>query len=77
MRVRHAGQVEGYSDVYDGNSMLFMDFRRHHSGVWAGTAPRCSPPGRTRSVRGVNGVCIELMPVCHRIARTLCHSLAQ
>ena len=34
--------MEGYSDVYDGNSMLFMDFRRHHSGVWAGTAPRCS-----------------------------------
>ena len=35
-------QVEGYSEVYDGNSMLFMDFRRHHSGLWAGTAPRCS-----------------------------------
>ena len=33
--------MEGYSDVYDGSSMLFMDFRRHHSGVWAGTAPRC------------------------------------
>ncbi len=34
-------QVEGYDKVYDGSSMLFMDFRRHHSGVWAGTAPRC------------------------------------
>ena len=32
--------MEGYDKVYDGSSMLFMDFRRHHSGVWAGAAPR-------------------------------------
>ena len=44
MKAEIWGQVEGYSNVYDGNSMLFMDFRRHHSGVWAGTAPRCGPP---------------------------------
>ena len=33
-------ELEGYSDKYDGDTMLFMDFRRHHSGVWDGTAAR-------------------------------------
>ena len=27
-------EVEGYGDAYDESSMLFMDFRRHHTGVW-------------------------------------------
>jgi hypothetical protein len=34
-------EVEGYDEAYDPHAMLFMDFRRHHSGVWEGTAPRC------------------------------------
>ena len=34
-------QVEGYAEHYDPNSMLFMDFRRHHSGLWPDTASRC------------------------------------
>lgn len=34
-------EVEGYEDSYDEQSMLFMDFRRHHTGVWPNTAPRC------------------------------------
>lgn len=34
-------EVEGYEDAYDASSMLFMDFRRHHSGTWRGAAPRC------------------------------------
>ena len=33
-------EVEGYEDAYDAESMLFMDFRRHHSGISQGTAPR-------------------------------------
>lgn len=28
-------EVEGYEEAYDAASMLFMDFRRHHTGVWA------------------------------------------
>ncbi|KAL4551185.1 hypothetical protein Ndes2526B_g05490 [Nannochloris sp. 'desiccata'] len=33
-------EIEGYTDAYDPNSMLFMDFRRHHSGLYPGTARR-------------------------------------
>ena len=34
--------VEGYSNGYDPDSMLFMDFRRHHTGLWGDTATRCA-----------------------------------
>ena len=34
-------EVEGYENNYDGESMLFMDFRRHHTGLWPDAAPRC------------------------------------
>lgn len=30
-------EVEGYDDSYDASSMLFMDFRRHHTGLWNNT----------------------------------------
>lgn len=30
-------RVEGYADVYDPEAMLFMDYRRTHSGMWDGT----------------------------------------
>ena len=33
-------ELEGYEEKYDGSTMLFMDFRRHHSGLWDGTATR-------------------------------------
>eukprot|EP00884_Botryococcus_braunii_P003734 jgi/Botrbrau1/13361/Bobra.0158s0014.1 len=36
-------EVEGYEEVYDPNAMLFMDFRRHHTGVWDSTANRLKP----------------------------------
>ena len=32
--------VEGYEGAYDPDSMLFMDFRRHHSGLYDNTALR-------------------------------------
>lgn len=32
--------VKGYADVFDSESMLFMDFRRHHTGLYEGTAGR-------------------------------------
>lgn len=31
-------EVEGYSEAYDPSTMLFMDFRRHHTGLYDGTA---------------------------------------
>jgi hypothetical protein len=37
-------EVEGYEDMCDPDSMLFMDFRRYHSGIGAGTAPKYPPP---------------------------------
>lgn len=37
--------VEGYEGAFDTSSMLFMDFRRHHSGLYDGTALSV-PPGQ-------------------------------
>lgn len=34
-------EVEGYADNYPPDAMLFMDFRRHHTGLYDGTASRC------------------------------------
>lgn len=31
-------QVEGYPDAYNPELMLFMDYRRHHTGLWNGGA---------------------------------------
>ena len=36
-------EVEGYGRCHDADAMLFMDFRRHHSGVWNDAAPRRVP----------------------------------
>ena len=36
-------EVEGYDDNYDAESMLFMDFRRHHTGLWPKTAHKKAP----------------------------------
>ena len=33
-------EVEGYAEAYDESSMLFMDFRRHHTGVWTSAGKR-------------------------------------
>jgi lycopene epsilon-cyclase len=33
-------EVSGYSDAFDEDTMLFMDFRRHHTGLYPGTATR-------------------------------------
>ena len=32
--------MEGYEQVYPKDAMLFMDFRRHHTGLYDGTASR-------------------------------------
>ena len=32
--------VSGYEDAFDPDSMLFMDFRRHHTGLYPGTATK-------------------------------------
>eukprot|EP00887_Chlorella_sp_A99_P002802 scaffold6.g2802.t1 len=36
-------EVEGYDAVYDPQAMLFMDFRRHHTGLHGGAARRLVP----------------------------------
>ncbi|KAI7843886.1 hypothetical protein COHA_002431 [Chlorella ohadii] len=36
-------EVEGYADNYPADAMLFMDFRRHHTGLYNGTASRQQP----------------------------------
>jgi hypothetical protein len=46
-------EVEGYGDAYDPQAMLFMDFRRHHTGVWDA---RRLAPGEEGCVRGVKGL---------------------
>ena len=33
-------ELDGYEEKYDESTMLFMDFRRHHSGLWDSTAPK-------------------------------------
>eukprot|EP00889_Picochlorum_renovo_P000076 jgi/Picre1/27106/NNA_000076.t1 len=33
-------EVSGYEDAFDPEKMLFMDFRRHHTGLYPGTATR-------------------------------------
>lgn len=35
-------EVAGYADNYPPDAMLFMDFRRHHTGLYDGTASRCA-----------------------------------
>uniref|UniRef100_A0A383W7L8 Lycopene epsilon cyclase n=1 Tax=Tetradesmus obliquus TaxID=3088 RepID=A0A383W7L8_TETOB len=36
-------EVQGYHEAYDSSSMLFMDYRRHHSGLWDGAARHLEP----------------------------------
>lgn len=33
-------EVSGYDNAFDEDTMLFMDFRRHHTGLYPGTAPK-------------------------------------
>lgn len=46
-------EVEGYAEGYNPELMLFMDFRRHHSGVFPGAAPRLQVCGDGGSGQGV------------------------
>ena len=41
--------VEGYDDAYDPKAMLFMDYRRHHTGLWEGGAKRLSSSAAAKS----------------------------
>ena len=38
------------------SEMVFMDFRRHHTGVWEGTAPRLGAPGAHHPAGGGRGL---------------------
>ena len=46
--------VEGYDDVYDADTMLFMDYRRTHSGMWDGTGAVLSRNMRSGEVNHPN-----------------------
>lgn len=48
-------EVEGYSASYDPSSMLFMDFRRHHTGLHDGAAPRLRPTAHPNGGDGLWG----------------------
>ena len=45
-------EVEGYPEAYDPKHMLFMDFRRHHSGVWDARKLTAGAKGRGVEKRG-------------------------
>ena len=49
--------VSGYAEAYDPRSMLFMDFRRHHSGVWQDTARRWAL-GHAASLAALSQTCL-------------------
>ena len=49
--------VSGYSQAFDGSSMLFMDFRRHHTGVWPSAAEQCAPSGALLLIVLFGGEC--------------------
>ncbi len=34
-------EVDGYDAAFDPHAMTFMDFRRHHTGLWPSTAAMC------------------------------------
>lgn len=54
-------EVEGYPEAYNPELMLFMDFRRHHSGIWENTAQRLKVRSRQTCAAGsVPGV--HMMP---------------
>lgn len=53
-------EVEGYEQAYDPASMLFMDFRRHHSGVWDGAAGRLLPGQHPNAGDGLWGTSREV-----------------
>ena len=48
-------EVEGYADSYDPKAMLFMDFRRHHSGLYPGTAGKQQPGKHPNGREGLWG----------------------
>lgn len=53
-------EVVGYTDSYDPNLMTFMDFRRHHSGLWGGMAPKLQPGLHPNGSDGLWGTHLEV-----------------
>ncbi|PSC69034.1 lycopene epsilon chloroplastic [Micractinium conductrix] len=48
-------EVEGYEGAYPEDAMLFMDFRRHHTGLYDGTATRQQPGKSQHGFDGLAG----------------------
>lgn len=53
-------EVEGYEGAYPPGLMTFMDFRRHHSGVWEGTAQRLKAGAYPNAGDGLWGTADEV-----------------
>ncbi|KAK9814677.1 hypothetical protein WJX72_009604 [[Myrmecia] bisecta] len=53
-------EVEGYNGVYDSSALLFMDFRRHHTGLWPNSAHRLTPGEHPASGEGLWGTFQEV-----------------
>ncbi|CAG9463940.1 unnamed protein product [Pedinophyceae sp. YPF-701] len=54
-------EVEGYGEAYRGHEgkMLFMDYRRHHTGVWPGCATKLVPGEHPNAGDGLWGAAGE------------------
>ena len=48
-------EVEGYESTFDPGAMLFMDFRRHHTGLYPHTAGRQQPGKHPNGAEGLWG----------------------
>ncbi|GFR43330.1 hypothetical protein Agub_g4400 [Astrephomene gubernaculifera] len=52
-------EVEGYEGAYPTDAMLFMDFRRHHTGLYDATAPRLQAGQHPNAGEGLWGSASE------------------
>ncbi|KIZ06110.1 hypothetical protein MNEG_1848 [Monoraphidium neglectum] len=52
-------EVEGYGEAYDSSAMLFMDYRRHHTGIWEGSATRLDSGNHPNANDGLWGAAGE------------------
>jgi hypothetical protein len=48
-----------YGEAYDSSAMLFMDYRRHHTGIWEGSATRLDSGNHPNANDGLWGAAGE------------------
>ena len=57
-----------YGGAYDPDAMVFMDYRRHHTGVWEGSAPRLNGGNHPNANDGLWGSAGEVRAPCRAAA---------